>query len=349
MFKKTILSLSCAALLGAGAGPAFAGSTFHLVVPLNQRAVTPPVEEAPAISVSLAASTLPASYLGETYNHDLHAYLVVTGDVALDPAAARWSLVSGALPAGLSLDPVSGRVTGALTATGSELASFTARVTYKGKESQASFQLPLSSHQRSCAALLASQPGTPSGWYTLDVDGSGPAAAQQYFCDMTSDGGGWTRVARQTEAQPVQNWNGGVNGSSYALATEKIPAHTHIAFGKDDQATFIDYVPGTYQSGDIPLARLVSPKTGITYQLLRLHNGLASFGDPESGVVTTNSDNQWGDGDWRNGLTLDATGGRKFTWTFFPQQQTPNSRGYAMKGSALYTTSESYAWTVWVR
>lgn len=35
MFKKTLLSLSCAAALAAGVAPVFASSTFFLVVPLN--------------------------------------------------------------------------------------------------------------------------------------------------------------------------------------------------------------------------------------------------------------------------------------------------------------------------
>jgi hypothetical protein len=35
MFKKTFLSLSCAAALAAGVAPVFASSTFFLVVPLN--------------------------------------------------------------------------------------------------------------------------------------------------------------------------------------------------------------------------------------------------------------------------------------------------------------------------
>jgi hypothetical protein len=47
----------------------------------------------------------------------------------------------------------------------------------------------------SCKAILASQPSAPSGLFTIDVDGSGPLAPTSVYCDMVTDGGGWTVMA----------------------------------------------------------------------------------------------------------------------------------------------------------
>ncbi len=47
----------------------------------------------------------------------------------------------------------------------------------------------------SCKALLDNNSSIPSGIYTLDPDAAGPIEEFEAYCDMESDGGGWTRVA----------------------------------------------------------------------------------------------------------------------------------------------------------
>jgi len=57
----------------------------------------------------------------------------------------------------------------------------------------------------SCAALHAAAPSLPSGVYAIDPDGAGGRAAFNVYCDMTTDGGGWTYGAIVRTTTPSDN------------------------------------------------------------------------------------------------------------------------------------------------
>ena len=149
-------------------------------------------------------------------------------------------------------------------------------------------------------------------------------------------------VARQYELSPVTNWAGSVNGQSFALNQASIPAHTQTAFGKDMQATFVDYFNYSYTTGNIAKTTLTGLKSNAVYHLHRNTGQFYEYHNPDENVFTH--------AEWTNTLTLDRVGMRGFDWAFAPNNPDPLRRGYALNtGVTLETTGQAFAWTLWVR
>lgn len=137
-----------ATLLGALANSVFA-HPFYLVVPILKGQ---PSEPEPAIAVRLDGAALPIALVNRTYNESLRPYLSVTGDTALDPTVARWSLAKGALPAGLTLDDATGDVVGTPTEATAN-ASFTVQAHYKGHDGQAVYTIEVEGEALDVSAI----------------------------------------------------------------------------------------------------------------------------------------------------------------------------------------------------
>ena len=73
----------------------------------------------------------------------------------------------------------------------------------------------------SCKQLKLGLPMTVSGNYTLDTDGDGPKQPFDVYCDMVSDGGGWTLAgrSRNTPSAPGCAGTDGLDGFGWRTAT----------------------------------------------------------------------------------------------------------------------------------
>lgn len=367
IFRLAATTLACAVALTVAPTQA---ATYFAVLPLQGANAS---QAQRPVKMALAGATPPPATVGMPYSFNLGALLSLDGPEGTSTTKVRWSVVSGELPVGLEL--VGNEVVGTPTelAEGRSVviqAEYASGYSTVGTMASYSFAVPEApivdfggyrawadgSYAQSCEGYIrsgsASYPyrgAVGDGVYRIAPSG---AAAFDAYCDQTSDGGGWTRVALQYEGSPVA-WVGANNAASYTLAQSQIPIHTYTAFGRENRATFVDYVRFSYTTENIPVTVVVSPKTGLAYRIHRDTGSYYDMHDPELRLRhpgdNLNLPLDPGFALWTNTLTFNVSDGKppSYTWAFSPRAETEGDRGYAM--NSRLSLLESFGWSVWVK
>ncbi|KVP75359.1 putative Ig domain-containing protein [Burkholderia ubonensis] len=245
MNSKRQFSIAAAALLLA-AGSA-AASSFYVVVPVKGRTVSNE-----AISVALSGYALPSGLVGIPYDgFNLKSLLSVTGDPAYSGYGVRWSLVSGSLPAGLTLNS-DGSIAGTPTADGT--ASFQVRATYKTRTGEQGYQILVAGIAVGLAAGAPPEAivGTP---YSYDLK---PLLSVTGDKDYTGAGVTWSTVSSSLPAGLYLTADGIIGGTPAAGGTGTLTARATYRNAKGEQTyqvVSLD-ISVSLSSGTLPTANV---------------------------------------------------------------------------------------------
>lgn len=200
MFKKTLIAMALAAV----STTTFAAD-YYVVVPVKGKTVN-----TSAIQVALSQSSLPSAVVGTAYSYNFNQNLQVTGDSSYSGSGVTWSVISGNSPTGTTL--TNGSLAGTPTTPGSY--NFTVQASYRGQSGAQAYSLLVGSNNvvlqaggyrtwsngtfaTSCASYASPVTGysytgaTGDGTYRIQPPGQ---MATDVYCDMTTDGGGWTMI-----------------------------------------------------------------------------------------------------------------------------------------------------------
>jgi len=259
--KKTLLATALALVSLSS----FA-SSYYVVVPVPAR-----TSSADSIKVTLNSYSLPSGLVGMPYaGFDLKTLLSVSGDPAYSGYGVKWSLVSGSLPEGLTLN-ANGTISG--TPTASSTGAFQVKATYKTKGGVQSYQIVVANLTVALAA--ATPPEAIVGQaYSYDLK-----KLLSVTGDSAYNGSGvtWSVVADTLPVGLKLLADGTISGTPTAAGSGAVTARATYRTSKGEQTYQV--VSLNIQVG-LDAATLPAAKVGTAYGAFDFKNQLKVSGDP---------------------------------------------------------------------
>lgn len=173
------------AAMFAAASFSATAADFYVVVPVKGRTANSAL-----ISVALSGSTLPGATVGTAYSYSFSQNLQVTGDASFNGQGVTWTVASGSIPEGLTLNELTGELTG--TPTKVSNGNFLLTAAYKTKSGQQAYSFNVSYAVVNNPAVLAPSTGwavdgvtatkTTTGWAGFAPNKS--AASGKYYWEV---------------------------------------------------------------------------------------------------------------------------------------------------------------------
>jgi hypothetical protein len=131
---------------------------------------------------------------------------------------------------------------------------------------------------RSCMELKGRSPSLGSGVYMLDPCGQGPS---NYYCDMTTEGGGWTvagwQAASAATSLGVSTW-GTLGATAWSKALSCVPYTTIRVFNRTNNEGFSRTYPASTWSSTISNMAIGNPGNAFKQGTYGPANSLITMG-----------------------------------------------------------------------